>query len=147
MGGEPYFYFVKYQPDVQKALDELRDREFRAGRYNPVMMFIEFPVDEDSPAPGPEHATIAEALEDSDADGTRSILDISMVGDESEFCTACRLSDETLKNIYGTAKPTREMIEQDMSILDDIDRGHAIYTIVYRDGKPHEIFFAGYSFD
>ncbi len=28
MGAVPYFYFVKYQPDVNKALQELREREF-----------------------------------------------------------------------------------------------------------------------
>jgi len=58
MGGEPYWYFVPYQPDFQKALDELREREFRAGRYNPVIDFLEF----DEPAfskqkPGAQHAS------------------------------------------------------------------------------------------
>jgi len=31
MGGEAYWYRVKYEADTQKALDDLRKREFRAG--------------------------------------------------------------------------------------------------------------------
>jgi hypothetical protein len=45
MGGHPWFYFVDYEPDVNAALQKLREREFRAGRYNPVVWFPEFPVD------------------------------------------------------------------------------------------------------
>jgi hypothetical protein len=37
MGTEPYWYFVEYQSDIDGALQELRKREFEAGRYNPVM--------------------------------------------------------------------------------------------------------------
>lgn len=51
----------------------------------------------------PQHASIDEAIEAADADGTRSML--------------------------------------------DIDRGQGVYIVAYRDGKPSEIFFAGYSFD
>ena len=58
MGGEPYWYFVPYQPNIQAALDALRAREFKAGRYNPVMPFQRFPVDADSPAPGNKHRKI-----------------------------------------------------------------------------------------
>jgi hypothetical protein len=39
------------------------------------------------------------------------------------------------------------MIEQDMSFMEDLERGHCVYTLAYKDGKPDEIFFAGYSFD
>ena len=40
MGAHPYWYFVKYQSNLQKALDELRDREFKAGRYNPESLTL-----------------------------------------------------------------------------------------------------------
>ena len=33
MGAEPWDYFVPYENDIQAALDKLRQREFRAGRY------------------------------------------------------------------------------------------------------------------
>jgi hypothetical protein len=43
MGAHPYWYTVKYRPEVDAALEDLRQREFQAGRYNPVMPFIDFP--------------------------------------------------------------------------------------------------------
>jgi hypothetical protein len=39
------------------------------------------------------------------------------------------------------------MIEQNMDFLEDVERGQAVYLVVYKDGKPEELFFAGYSFD
>jgi len=39
MGGHPYFYSVPYDPDENAALQRLRQREFFAGRYNPVIPF------------------------------------------------------------------------------------------------------------
>jgi hypothetical protein len=43
MGGHPYWYIVAYDPDLEAVLERLREREFRAGRYNPVMPWIDFP--------------------------------------------------------------------------------------------------------
>jgi hypothetical protein len=147
MGAVPYFYFVKYQEDVQAALDALRQREFEAGRYNPVLPFPAFSSNPNEAPPGAQHASIEEAMEDADADGTRSILDLDHISDEPDFCAACRLPDAVLEDLYGTAQPTRQMIEQNMGFLEDIERGQGVYIVVYRDGKPHELFFAGYSFD
>ncbi len=144
MGAVPYFYWVKYQPDVNQALQELREREFRAGRYNPVMAMPFMNMDE---APGAGHRSIAAALRASGEDGTRSILDIEKVADEPDFGVAAPLDDEALQEFYGTTQPTRKMIEQDKSFTEDLERGHCVYTFAYKDGKPDEIFFAGYSFD
>jgi hypothetical protein len=151
MGAHPYWYVVPYQPDPDAALHELRRREFEAGRYNPVMPFIPFPVGPDSPAPGPEHDTIADALADAGPDGTRSILDIHAIGDAPDFCTAGPLPDDELRRLFGTATPTREQVEtaegQDGGFTEDLERGHAVYIVLYKDGTPDEILFAGYSFD
>jgi hypothetical protein len=65
MGVHPCWYFVKYLPDTQKALDELRKREFELGRYNPVMPFVEFPLASDAPAPGAQYDSIDDAMKDS----------------------------------------------------------------------------------
>jgi hypothetical protein len=146
MGAHPYFYFVKYQPNVQKALDELRAQEFQAGRYNPVMPFMEFPVDENSPAPGKQHATIDDAMEDADADGTRSILDIAVVGNEPDFGVTVPLTDEQLMTYFGTTQPTRDLIDES-DVFEDIERGQCVHTVIYDQGKPSHLFFAGYSFD
>jgi len=80
MGAEPWYYFVAYQSNIQQALDALREREFRAGRYNPVVPLLEFPISGDYSGPGARHVSIEAAIEASDADGTRSILDMTRIG-------------------------------------------------------------------
>ena len=147
MGAEPYWYVVKYQPDTDAALQELRQREFIAGRYNPVTPFLTFPIGPNSPAPGAQHDSIEEAMEAADADGTRSILDLDHVGDEPDFCTATPLADEVLLDLYGTTRPTRAMVEANMDFLEEIERGHGVVITLYRDDQPNELMFAGYSFD
>jgi hypothetical protein len=147
MGAHPYWYFVEYRPDLDEALQELREREFQAGRYNPVTPFPTFPLDL-SEAPGAQHDSIEDAQEDAAEDGTRSILDLSMVGDEPDYDVAARIPDSELLNLYGTTKPTREMLESDLGFFsEDMERGQGVCTIVYKGGQPVEILFAGLSFD
>jgi hypothetical protein len=147
MGAHPYWYFTRYEQDIEAALDKLQKREFQAGRYNPVMPFIKFPINSTSASPGAEHDSIDDACEAAAEDGTRSILDITCIGDSIDIGTAAPLEDEALEDLYGTAKPTRQMIESKMDFFDYINRGQAIYIIIYKNGKPDELFFAGYSFD
>ncbi|HEY0377322.1 MAG TPA: hypothetical protein VGC87_10215 [Pyrinomonadaceae bacterium] len=147
MGGHAWFYFVDYEADINSALQKLREREFRAGRYNPVTWFPEFPVGPDSPAPGAQHASIDEALEEADADGTRSILDMMRIADEPDYFAAAPLPPEDLRELFGTDKPTRELVEANDKLFDALERGQGVYVVVYKDGQPSEIFFAGYSFD
>ena len=56
------------------------------------------------------------------------------------------MPDEVLVDLYGTTRPTREMVERGAD-SEYIERGQGIYIIVYRDNQPDEILFAGYSFD
>ena len=132
MGAEPWQYFVPYEQDTQAALEKLKEREFRAGRFR---------YSEENPT------TIEEAREIADADGTGSILDIDQVGDEPDSGVVVPLSAEYLVELYGTAQPTHEMIEANLDFYEDIERGQGIYIVVYKGGKPAEIFFAGYSYD
>src|SRR5262245_11699285 len=118
MGGHPYFYFVKHQPNIDAALRELRQREFQAGRYNPAVPFPEFPVGPESPAPGAQHDSIEDAVADSDADGTRSILDINHISEEPDYCAAAPLPEEELLRLFDTEKPTREMIEENEELFE-----------------------------
>jgi hypothetical protein len=97
MGAHPYYYFVEYQPDIEPALQDLRQREFEAGRYNPVQRFPRFPIQHNSAAPGPRHDSLYEAVEDAEEDGTRSILDIERVSDRPDFGVAAPLSEENLE--------------------------------------------------
>lgn len=147
MGGHPWFYFVAFEPDINSALQKLRRREFEAGRYNPAMDFPEFPVNEDAPAPGAQHDSIDEAIEDADADGTRSILDMMTVAESADFNAVAPVPDDELMELFGTAKPSREMIEESDDLYEKLERGQGVYIICYRDEQPSEIFFAGYSFD
>lgn len=147
MGADPYWYFAPYQTDVEKALKELQIKEFEAGRYNPVTPFPDFPVTPDSEAPGAKHDSIDEARIAGEEDGTRSILDIQSIVDEPCFLGAFELQSEDLIEIYNTEKPTRKMVEENMDFFDYIDRGHALYFVIYKDEMPSEILFAGYSVD
>ena len=147
MGAEPWFYFVPYQSDINNALQALRRREFEAGRYNPVIWMPPFPVDSNSPAPGRQHATIEEAMEAADADGTRSILDMERISDTPDDGAVVALPNEELIGLFGTDKPTREMIEENDDLFEMLERGQGVYVIAYQDDEPSQIYFAGYSYD
>jgi hypothetical protein len=45
-----------------------------------------------------------------------------------------------------TMQPTRQMLS-DMAFFEEVERGTGVYVVVYDQGKPSEICFAGYSFD
>lgn len=147
MGGEPYWYFVPYEEDVDRALQSLRKREFEAGRYNPVIRFLDFPLTSASPRPGAKHRSIEAAMEDSGEDGTRSILDIHGIREQAEYGVAAPLSNRMLQALYETIEPTHEMVEANMEFFNDIERGQCVYFTIFKDGKPHELLFAGYSYD
>jgi hypothetical protein len=147
MGAHPYQYVVEYQPDINAALQALRQREFRAGRYYPALASLSIPGGASSPSPGNRHASIAEAVRAADAIGTRSILDLACVADEPDFGVVTPLGEEVLEELYGTTRPTREMVEEDDGYFGDLERGHGIYIVLYRGDEPDEILFAGYSYD
>lgn len=150
MGAKPYFYLVDYQRDADAALQALRQREFAAGRYYPAQDWLEFPVTDNSPSPGPSHATIEAAREAADASGTASILDVERIAPEPDFCVAAPLSEEELTDLFETTRPTREAVLDEEAVdnlLDGIGRGHCVYFTVWEAEKPVGYFFAGYSFD
>jgi hypothetical protein len=147
MGGHPYYYIVKYQTDIEAALQDLRQREFEAGRYNPAQPFPQFPIRPDSPAPDAQHESIYEAVEDAAEDGTRSILDIESVSEWPEFGVASPLSEEDLERYFGTQQPTKEMVSRKLNFLASVKRGHCVYITLFESGQPSELFFGGYSFD
>jgi hypothetical protein len=132
MGAEPWSYVVPFEPSVEAALEKLRRRVFESGEYRGSEM---------------NPATPMQALEMMEADGTASILDMLSISDSPGICSVCPLGDEQLKSLFGTTQPTREMIESNHDLYQDIDRGQGIYIIAYKDGQPSEYFFAGYSFD
>jgi hypothetical protein len=132
MGAEPWSNFTKYDANVQRALDNLRRDVFAAGDYRYA---------EEGPS------SIEEALEIADADGTASILDIQQIADEPDYSCAAPFTASELKTYFGSDRPTRDQVEASEDFWEELERGQARYAIVYADGKPSEIYFAGYSFD
>ena len=147
MGGHPWWYAVDYEPDVEAALRKLREREFRAGRYNPAVNFPDFPVTPESPAPGARHDSIEEAQEEADADGTRSILDVERIAEEPDYGVVAPLPRETLVELFGTDKPTRAAVESSEELFDALERGQGVFIVTYDGDQPSGLFFAGYSYD
>jgi len=145
MGAHPYQYVVDYEEPLQAALDHLREREFEAGRYNPVLMF---PLEDPGATPGKAHASMDEALVAGDADGTRSILDIAKVADAPDYCVAASLTDEELMQCFETTQPTpAQLASPPFALYELISRGMARYVIGYEAGTPRRLLFIGYSFD
>lgn len=108
MGANAYFYFTKYQSDINIALQELRQKEFESGRYDPAMnmhnpemwMFMfEFPPNAKSISLSAKHSSIEEAIKEAEECGTCSILDIERISDSPESSAACPLSPEALKRV------------------------------------------------
>jgi hypothetical protein len=153
MGANPYWYFVPYEADLVAALQKLRAREFQSGRYNPVTPFQKFPIDLSAPTLGAQHGSIEDVMDAAEEDGTRSILDIAQLasepldGSRMPYFTAFPLANPDMEELFGTLHPTRKLVETNTRMWDRIERGSAIYLVIFDDGKPHEIFFAGYSFD
>jgi len=147
MGAHPYYYFVKYQPDIEAALQDLRQREFEAGRYNPVQPFPRFPIQLNSAAPGARHISIEAAQADACEEGTRSILDLTAISETPDFCAAAPLANEDLHRYFGTTQPTKELVSRKLNFLGSVGRGQGVYFTVFEAGKPSELFFGGYSFD
>ena len=106
-----------------------------------------FPLRPNAHSPGAKHASVEQAIEAAAEDGTRSILDLQSVGDGPDFGVAAQVPPGQLEDIFETTEPTHEMIESDMRILDDLERGHGVCIVVYKDSKPDELLFAGYSYD
>ena len=177
MGASGWAYFVPYQEDIEKALLELRQREFDAGRYfllprwEPVSQeeFVEEykrfglweedeteyileeyeSIKERFKKPAPE--TIPELFDWNREEGTHSIIDILKASDnpdDNNFATVRPLTSEKLEALFGTSRPTHAMIKQKSSELVDLrSRGEGTYIIVYDNDTSSEIYFCGYSGD
>jgi hypothetical protein len=111
MGAHPYWYYTPYQSDLTAALQALREQEFQAGRYYPVLS-LNFPITEQTPSPGAKHPSIEAAIEASDVDGTRSILDIFRISDtpyplSGDELDLELLAEENIDALYKTSSKTQ----------------------------------------
>jgi hypothetical protein len=149
MTGRPYWYLVPYDEDLQGVLDALRDREFAAGRYNPVMPRLDFVE------PGfsrqyrkAQHDSIEDAIMDAGEEGTRSILDLHTVDTRPNFGVAAPLPRAALLELYRTERPTQKAVRSNKDFLRWAAPAQGIYIVVCDEhGEPNEVLFAGRSFD
>lgn len=140
LGASIWEYCVPYQSDIQKALKELQEREFQAGRFY---------LGELNPK------SLDEAIRNADAPGLRSILDISHVSDTRDLEVISPAPADALRQLFGTDRPTREMVERASrewtggfgALLETYERGEGVYWILYENNQPVEIYFAGWSYD
>jgi len=83
--------------------------------------------------------------------GTRSILDVDRIANAIACHAVAPLDEHSLRAAFGSSRPTREMVEKSLaesdSVFARIDRGEAVYVLIYEHGLPAEILFAGWSFD
>jgi len=147
MGSHPYYYTVEFQPDAGLALQELRLREFAAGRYHPVEPPTGFPIGPDSPSPGAEHESIDAARADAAGEGTRSILDIVGVSHVPGPCVAVQLPPVALAGAFGTPRPTMDDVRDNLDFLEEVEPGHCVFFPVYDGDIPAEWCFAGHPFE
>ena len=169
MGASSWVYLTPYQPDIQKALQELKQEIFRQGAYYTEAAFLDA-IDEDElaknlspdyaktfreamknlrskPQPPPPQS-IDELLERNGESGTHSILDIDGISETPYFGKAAPLTEQQLSELFGTPKPTRNMIESKINEIQALrQRWMGTYIIVYKNGAPDQFFFAGFSGD
>ena len=167
MGADLYLYVVGYRPCpdvlfpellepefcIRTALDDLRCWVFLAGNYQPPDPY-KWVTDLCYPSEVSfEMSKIREGLEVikdeliESNDGTRSILDLERIAGAPDFKAAGPLPDASLMRVYGTTKPTREMVLADKSIFYEFARGHGAYVVLYEEGEAVEVLFAGYTLD
>lgn len=150
MGGHFWSYCVPYQEDIEAALKALREREFRAGRFwQPAEVqpgFFGRLLGRGSSKPK-RPASIREALKIAGFTGTRSILDIERVADAPEAGAVAPVRPEDLLDFFGTDHPTLQAIEKCDDLFNALEGGQGIYAVLYREGEPETIYFAGYSYD
>ena len=138
-GSQLWEYCVPYQPDMNKVLAELKDREFKAGRFHGSEL---------------KPKNFDAAIRNADAAGTRSIIDIEKVSPTRDLGAISAAPPDKLKALFGTDKPSRAMIEnaskkmqhEFLVFLETYDRGEGVYIIIYDGQRPSEVYIAGWSY-
>jgi hypothetical protein len=151
VGASRWSYLVPYQPDLDRALQQLRQRAFDAGDYYWAAARCWASDDDTDRAaralPASIDALFAE--ESTLREGTRSILDVRRVLSPDEEPTGGDVEPVTAEQALrctGTATPTRAH----RSALTELVRGRWFgRCAVLHDttGTPSEIYFFGLSGD
>ena len=164
MAGESYWYFTKYKPDFLAALNQLKEQEFLAGRYNPAMPYPFSSEAESLTSPGAKHKSMEEALMASAefAEGTRSILDIHHISAKPWTMTSAQffnllceasdlatdllftsfpLTEQELVRFLKTEQPTRELVNSVILNANYLDPGYQFWSTIERGTARHIVVY------
>ena len=111
MGAEPWTCFTPYRSDIELALREAQEREFKAGNYDPYGILEEEGIQPES------IEQLRELMEES---GTGTIHDVQRISDSIEWFASCPLAPQQLQDLYGTDQPTRAMVETNFEVFNVI---------------------------
>ena len=163
MGASSWAYFVPYQTDIKRTLQELRQKVFQSGEYylrpqmevdlesyknmpKEVREQAKLRVEREKPFSKP--TSITALLEWNGEEGTHSIIDVENISSAPMFNAVAPLSKDQLVYLFGTDKPDRSIVqEKAKEILTLRKRWEGAYIIIYKSGIPDEIFFTGFSGD
>jgi hypothetical protein len=173
MGASGWSYIVPYQPEINTALQRLRQEVFESGQYekrdhsewrsideggfrkriaSDPLEIQEILLDEWRYIKNlPEPDTIERLLNWNQESGTHSILDIYKgVSQSVASGTVSPLTERELTNLFGTTRPNHHQVADWLDKMDLHNlrrRWHGLYIIVYDGDVPTEICFAGFSGD
>jgi len=130
MGGEPWFNIVPYEADVEAALQKTRAEIFKSGNYTHTGKR--------------KPRTIEEVLKRGGDEGTNSILDMTHVADRPTDRAVAPLTKKMLVKVFGTEQPTEtDWWANYLDLWDTLEPGRGIVVVLYADGSPAKIAFAG----
>lgn len=165
MGASGWAYFVPYQVDTNRALQELRKSVFQSGEYYSeakllsttlesmrervqAEMLQQFQNRLSQLQNQPKPQTIEELLEMNGESGTHSILDIDGISKTTSFGKIAPLSPQQLRRLFGSEEPTREKVEKTIVEIQSLcRRWEGVFLCVFQNGLPSEICFVGVSGD
>ncbi|MEH1165324.1 hypothetical protein V6V47_08050 [Micromonospora sp. CPCC 205539] len=147
MGASGWGYFVAYQPDLDAALDALREEMFTEGRY----WWAHGPIPNSARDCDDRPTTMEELFGDELAQetGTHSILDVHRVlseGEQPAFGTVQPVTATEALRHAGTERLTREHVDAIDSLAERSWLGRCA-VLHDTQGQPEEIYFWGFSGD
>lgn len=149
MGSHPWSCTAQYEEPLEQVLLKARHKEFLESVCEDRSEFQSEDAIEDG---------ISEYIEECDADGTCSILDVENVTTNPEdfnYGQSCPLSKESLTALFGTDKPTADTINKNRGgfnsplyrVYEKLNRGQSCYIVSYENDRPARIHFFGMSYD
>jgi len=151
-GFRPHFKSM-IELHLKRAEDTTLGEHFRAAHREMANSFrkqLELSAS-DSPQIEQKPTTIEGVLNKQAENGTHSILDIVCISPKPKFGAISPFPRSKIIEFFGSETPSHIEIEEayEFGSLEKHTnkRWQGIYIIAYRNGSPHEIFFAGCSGD